>query len=117
MKVSVVIPTFNRFKSLLRAIGSVKKQTYDNIEIIVVNDRSTQREYYEYDFPGVTIVHLDKGAIERHGRPMPGCYPRNVGLKIATGKYIAFLDDDDLWLSHKIQFQIAAMKINNCEMS
>ena len=49
-KVSVIIPTFDRFDFLLDAIKSVKSQTYSNIEIIVINDGSTQKEYYEYDF-------------------------------------------------------------------
>jgi glycosyltransferase involved in cell wall biosynthesis len=61
-KVSVVIPTYNRFKYALNAIKSVKEQTYANIEIIVVNDRSTQDEYYEYEWEtnGVTMLHLEK---------------------------------------------------------
>ena len=49
-KVSVIIPTYNRFKNLLNAIKSVKNQTYKNIEIIVINDCSTQKEYSEIDF-------------------------------------------------------------------
>ena len=116
MKVSVIIPTYNRFNCLLNAIESVKNQNYPDIEIIVVNDRSTQEEYYKYDFPGVTVVHLDKGAIERHGRPMPGCHPRNVGIKIASGDYIAFLDDDDVWMPYKIRLQIETMKHYGCNM-
>ena len=48
--VSVIIPTFNRFKYLLNTIKSVKEQTYNNIEIIVVNDCSTEKEYYEYNW-------------------------------------------------------------------
>ena len=49
-KVSVIIPTYNRFKYLLNAIESVKNQNYKNIEIIIVNDCSIQKEYYNYDF-------------------------------------------------------------------
>ena len=49
-KVSVIIPTFNRFKYLLNTIKSVREQTYKNLEIIVVNDCSTQKEYYEYNW-------------------------------------------------------------------
>ena len=49
-KVSVVIPTYNRFKYLMHAIKSVKEQTYKNIEIVVVNDCSTQKEYYTFDY-------------------------------------------------------------------
>lgn len=44
-KVSVIIPTYNRFKYLLNTIKSIKEQTYLNIEIIVVNDKSTEKEY------------------------------------------------------------------------
>jgi glycosyltransferase involved in cell wall biosynthesis len=44
-KVSVIIPSYNRFEELLSAINSIKKQTYKNIEIIVVNDRSSQKKY------------------------------------------------------------------------
>ena len=47
--VSVIIPTYNRFSYLLNTINSVKNQTYKNIEIIVVNDNSIQKEYYEYE--------------------------------------------------------------------
>jgi glycosyltransferase involved in cell wall biosynthesis len=44
-KISIIIPTYNRFNYLLNTIKSIKKQTYSNIEIIVVNDKSTQKEY------------------------------------------------------------------------
>ena len=57
--VSVVIPTYNRFEYLLDAIQSVKNQTYSNIEIIVVNDCSTQEQYYSFDFgSSVKIYYL-----------------------------------------------------------
>ena len=61
-KVSVIIPTYNRFKYLLNTIESVKKQTYTNLEIIVINDKSTQKEYYEYDWNSnnIKIIHLEK---------------------------------------------------------
>ena len=55
-KVSVVIPTYNRFKYLLNTIQSVKEQTYKNIEIIVVNDCSTEQEYYNYDWEKNNII-------------------------------------------------------------
>ena len=58
-KVSVIIPTYNRFIYLLNTIKSIKAQTDKNIEIIVVNDCSTQKEYYEYDYKDVKIIHLE----------------------------------------------------------
>ena len=50
VKVSVIIPTYNRFKYLLNAIESVVNQTHKDIEVIVVNDCSTEEEYYSFDF-------------------------------------------------------------------
>ena len=60
IKVSVIIPTYNRFKYLMNTIDSIKKKTYSNIEIIVVNDRSKQGDYYNYDWcsNNITIIHL-----------------------------------------------------------
>lgn len=117
--VSVVISTFNRFNFLLKAIESAKSQTYKNIEIIVVNDGSTQKEYYEHkweDDDKVKIVHLEKNTKELFGFPCPG-YVRNKGIENSTGKYVAFCDDDDMWFPSKIQLQLDAMKASGCRMS
>jgi hypothetical protein len=115
--VSVIIPTYNRFKFILNAIDSIRNQTIDNIEIIIVNDASTQQEYYTYDFgKNVKIIHLEKNSREIYGQVSLGPV-RNHGLKIAKGKYIAFLDDDDYWLPHKLEMQIHAMKVSGCKMS
>ena len=116
-KVSVIIPTFNRFKYLLNAIESVKKQTYKNIEIIVVNDCSTEKEYYNYDFGNnIIVIHLDKNSKNIFGYACAG-YVRNQGINASTGFYIAFLDDDDVWFPNKIEIQLNKMKETNCEMS
>lgn len=118
-KVSVIIPTFNRFKYLLNTIESVKKQTYTNLEIIVVNDCSTQKEYYNYDWDAnnVSIIHLDQNSKQKFGFACPGGYQRNFGIEKSTGKYIAFCDDDDIWFPKKIELQIIAMKKSGCKMS
>jgi len=116
-KVSVVIPTYNRFKYVLNSIESIKKQTYSNLEIIVVNDKSTQNEYYEYDWHknGVKIIHLDVNTKQKFGYACAG-YVRNRGIEEAMGKYIAFCDDDDVWFPRKIELQILAMKMSGCKM-
>ena len=115
-KVSVVISTYNRFSYVLNTIKSVKEQTYPNLEIIMVNDGSTQKEYYEYDFAGVKVVHLEKNSRTIFGFPCLG-HVRNEGIKVAEGKYVAFCDDDDIWFPDKIQLQLAAMERTGCKMS
>tara|TARA_B100000674_G_scaffold281957_1_gene233157 strand:- start:539 stop:1273 length:735 start_codon:yes stop_codon:yes gene_type:complete len=117
-KVSVIIPTYNRFKYLMNTIKSVKKQTYTNIEIIVVNDKSTEAEYYNYDWEGnnIIIIHLDQNTKQKFGYACAG-YVRSKGIEISTGKYIAFCDDDDIWFPKKIELQINAMKKSGCKMS
>ena len=117
-KVSVIIPTFNRFKYLLNTIESVKKQTYNNLEIIVVNDKSTEKEYYNYDWGtnNITIIHLNENSKQNFGYACAG-YVRNKGIEISTGQYIAFCDDDDIWFPKKIELQLNAMKKSGCKMS
>lgn len=117
-QVSVIIPTYNRFEFLLNAVNSVKKQTYKNIEIIVVNDHSTQQDYYDYDWgaENITIVHLDKNSKNIFGYACAG-YVRNEGVAKASGKYIAFCDDDDIWYPDKIELQLKMMQVSGCKMS
>tara|TARA_Y100000389_G_C17437240_1_gene506290 strand:- start:560 stop:1303 length:744 start_codon:yes stop_codon:yes gene_type:complete len=121
IKVSVIIPTYNRFKYLLNAIESVLNQTHKDIEVIVVNDCSREEEYYSFDFKAkfgdnVRIIHLDKNTKKMFGHASAG-YCRTVGCKEANGEYIAFLDDDDIWFPVKLEKQLLAMRENNCEMS
>lgn len=117
-KVSVIIPTFNRFKYVLRTIDSVKKQTYKNLEIIVVNDKSTQKEYYNYDWESnnITIIHLEQNTKDKFGYPCVG-YVINKGIEKMTGEYFSTCDDDDMWFPKKIELQINAMKETGCKMS
>ena len=110
--VSVIIPTYNRFSLLRAAVQSVMEQTYSkiggDIEIIIVNDASTDAEYYRERIFGVSMVHLKTNTRDMFGFPCAG-YVRNVGASIATGDYLAFLDDDDVWLPKKLELQMEAM--------
>jgi len=117
-KVSVIIPTYNRFHFLMNCLNSIKSQTYKNIEIIVINDKSTENEYYNYDWKGndIQIIHLEKNTKKIFRYPCVG-YVRNEGINIAQGKYIAFCDDDDIWFPNKLELQIKAMKESGCKMS
>jgi len=93
-EVSVIIPTCNRETMLLRAVRSVLEQTYRNYELIIVDDGST-------DGTQQSIAQLQNPNIKY--RRFESCSgtsakPRNAGIGLARGKYIAFLDDDDEWL-------------------
>ena len=115
--VSAVIPTYNRFSFLLNTLKSIKNQTYKNIEIIVVNDASTDKEYYKYNWKkeNIKIIHLKENSKEKIGFPCAG-YVRNQGIKEAKGKYIAFCDDDDIWLPKKIEIQMNEIKKTDVKM-
>jgi glycosyltransferase involved in cell wall biosynthesis len=117
-KVSVIIPSFNRFKYLLNTIKSIKEQTYNNIEIIVVNDCSSEKEYYDYDWnkEGVIFITNEQNTKTLFGYACAG-YVRNKGIEIASGRYIGFCDDDDIWFPRKIELQMNAMKEYGCGMS
>ena len=115
--VSVVIPTYNRFKYLLETIKSIKAQTYPSIEIIVVNDKSPQPEYYSHDFGSdVKLINLEQNSKELYGYAC-AAHVRNEGIKVANGKWVAFCDDDDIWLPKKLELQIAALKESGCRMA
>ena len=114
--VSVIIPSYNRFKYLINAINSVLNQTYKNIEIIVINDGSEEEEYYNYKFDSkVNIIHLEENQKELKGFSSDSI--RNIGVKEASGKFIAFLDDDDIWMEEKIEKQILALNNGQYKMS
>tara|TARA_Y100000992_G_C21246159_1_gene483403 strand:- start:353 stop:1066 length:714 start_codon:yes stop_codon:yes gene_type:complete len=109
--VSVIIPSYNRFEYLLNAVNSVKNQTYKNYEIIVVNDESSQKEYYEYAIEDINLINIKKKDYPDWGgsrQPL-----RNIGAEIAKGEYLAFLDDDDMWMNNKLEVQINEMLKNN----
>lgn len=108
--VSAVITTHNRLELVKRAIKSVRDQTYKNIELIVVDDASTDgtKEYCERQ--PFHFIHIPKE--ESTG----GCHARNLGILAAKGEYVAFLDDDDYWLPKKIEKQVALIESRDCEL-
>lgn len=102
-KVSVIIPTYNRNKKLLRAIKSVEKQSYENIQIIVIND-SSGNQLPEY------VRNSSKIISNENEKEKGGAGARNTGINIAEGQFIAFLDDDDFFHRQKIKKQVQFMK-------
>lgn len=101
-RVSVIIPTYNRQEALNKAVNSVIKQTHKNLEIIIVDDSDTPCTYPK-----------DSRIIYIHNPKKMGVNAsRNIGIKEATGAYIAFLDDDDTWMDFKIEKQLSIFKEN-----
>lgn len=109
--VSVVITTHNRIDLLKKAIESVQNQSYKNIELVVVNDNSSDEtpQYLEELCKNCkNIKHIDISQKESQG----GNYARNQGVLKTIGNYVAFLDDDDEWMSSKIEKQIDFLRHN-----
>ncbi|WP_413578500.1 glycosyltransferase family 2 protein [Bdellovibrio sp. HCB290] len=106
-KISVIIPFYNRIDATIRAIESARRQTFRNIEIIIVDDGSTADV-----FAVVDLINDDercKYIRITNGGPAKA---RNVGLDISKGEYIAFLDSDDEWIDSKLFIQFEKMQKN-----
>ena len=106
--VSVIIPTYKRKETLKSAIESIIKQTYENIEIIVVDDngadsvyRKSVEEIMEQYQENSKIIYL------KNEKNMGGAAARNAGIQEAKGEYLAFLDDDDMYYPEKIEKQVS----------
>lgn len=101
--VSVVIPTFNRAATIVRAVESVLQQTYRPLELIVVDDGSTDETSEVLKRYGDAIVYV----------PQDNAGPaaaRNRGIRQSQGDLIAFLDSDDVWLATKLERQVAVLE-------
>ena len=112
--VSVIIPYYKKRNFIKETIISVIKQSYDHLEIIIIyddtnlNDLEFLREISKLD-NRIKIINNNKRL---------GAGPsRNNGIEQSNGKYIAFIDADDTWLSDKLKDQIAFMKKNNYQIS
>jgi glycosyltransferase involved in cell wall biosynthesis len=102
-KVSVVIPSYNRAVAVQRAIDSVLNQTASNLEVIVVDDGST-------DDTGKVLPELFGDRIRYFAQPNQGAsIARNKGIELARGEWIAFLDSDDRWEKDKLEWQLKAL--------
>src|SRR5215510_2389269 len=100
-KVSVIIPTHNRAEFLRSAITSVLNQTFQDFEIVIIDDASkdhTREVITNFNDVRIKVIHnrVSKGAAGS----------RNIGIINTNYEYIAFLDDDDEWLPEKLKIQI-----------
>ena len=97
-KISVIIPNYNYARYLDQAIQSVLKQTYNNLELIVVNNGSTDNSLKVLEKYENEIILIDQANLGQSGA-------RNSGLSRAQGELIAFLDADDFWEPNKLESQ------------
>jgi len=104
---SVILPTYNRVDKLRLTLQSLKKQTFKDFEVIICDDGSTDntRELAGDFSKSLNMKYVNNG---HWGGP---ARPRNEGIKIAKGEYIAFLDSDDIWYPNKLEF----VKKNICD--
>lgn len=103
---SVVIPLYNKAPHVVRSVGSVLNQNFQNFELIIVNDASTDgsvEEVQKFNDQHIRLLHRDT--------PGPGGYAaRNLGIKKAKGQWIAFLDADDEWFPEHLERMHALSK-------
>lgn len=106
VKISVVIPAYNAESTIKETIESVRKQTFKDFELIVIDDGSTDKT--------VEVVDSIKDSRIKLFSYSNGKLPvaRNRGIEKAKGEYIAFLDADDLWTNDKLEKQLAALETN-----
>lgn len=109
VKVSVIIPNYNNGKYIEQCIDSVLTQDYDNLEIVVVDDGSTDNSLeilknYQNDIVLISILHAGASVA------------RNAGILASSGEVIAFLDSDDYWRHDKIRLQIELMFKENLSL-
>ena len=108
--VSVIIPAYNREDTIVRAIDSVLKQTYQNIEVIIVDDCSTDNTEM-----AVKSIHDNRLSYYKLNKNSGACVARNEGVKISKGTIVAFQDSDDFWHSDKLAKQLQFMETHNYE--
>jgi glycosyltransferase involved in cell wall biosynthesis len=117
-KVSVIMPTYNRCDFICRAINSVLNQTYSNFEIIVIDDNGENSSVRKEMIEIMQKYQLDSRVkYIKNSKNMGGALARNIGIKEASGEYITFLDDDDVYLPTKIEVQYNAMIQNGWDVS
>ena len=105
-QISVIIPAYNAERTIIETIQSVQQQTFQDFEIIVINDGSKDQTVELVQ--SIQDERLQIFSYENGGLPVA----RNRGISHATSEFIAFLDADDLWTADKLQLQLTALEQN-----
>lgn len=112
--VSIIMPVFNSEKYLSDAVNSIIAQTYNNWELMLIDDNSSDKsvhiaKQFEAIDSRIHVIFLNSNS--------GAAVARNTGIAIATGKYIAFLDADDLWMPDKLDHQVHFMENSGIALS
>lgn len=110
--VSIVMPSYNGEKYILETIESIQKQTYSNWELLIVDDCSTDNTENV-----VKSVKDDRIRFLKNKKNSGAAVSRNYALREATGKWVAFLDSDDLWYPQKLEKQLQFMVKNDLKFT
>lgn len=117
MLVSVVVATYKREESLRKSLKSLVEQTYNDVEIIVVDDNANEEWNKKVKIIVDEISQLHPIIYIKNKVNKGSAETRNIGIKKATGDYITFLDDDDLYMPNKIKNQVEHMIKTNSDFS
>lgn len=109
IRISVIIPTWNRAEMVVAAVESALKQTFEPLEILVCDDGSSDNSEARVRAIGDPRVRWVSGP--RGGHP---AIPRNRGIAVSQGNWLAFLDSDDVWLPEKLELQVEALRESGC---
>jgi len=112
--VSVIIPCYNSGLFIEETIESVLKQTYVNLELIIIDDCSTDDSL---DVVEKFLVTDNRIRLVRLPRNSGAAISRNEGIKLSKGRFIAFLDSDDIWKENKLEIQLKFMQENKLEFT
>lgn len=115
--VSVIVATYRREESLKRALESLVNQTYKSTEIIVVDDNADKEWNKKVEIIINEINQIHSIIYIKNETNKGSAETRNIGIKSASGEYITFLDDDDIYLPNKIKNQVENMIENNSDYS
>ena len=112
-KISVIIPVYNTESYLSRCLDSVLSNTYENLEVICVNDGSTDNsinilDNYKFSDERVIVINQKNSGVSA---------ARNAGLNVATGEYIAFIDSDDWVHTQYFEILLFAMSCNDSDVA
>ena len=111
--VSIIIPMYNSEKHIYKCVKSIEEQNFKDIEIIIVNDGSTDKSkricnQLQIKYSNIIVIDVENGGVSR---------ARNIGIEHAQGEYIQFVDSDDTVDSNYTEYLVKALEMNNVDMS